>query len=173
MNVLLSLTVILSLSVVSAKRIHLVPGDLINIQLLEKLQSEKRWTSYIDELVSNIPDTNTLESMYANLSIAVAVALHWCSIPRSYLGVYQNASVNTPMIARYNVSDWLPCGVIMLQYHTYPTTDHRTVFTVQVNQQFFIKTSILESDLTTLSMDMKQPTYLPIAQHMAFIRGNC
>ena len=175
MNVILTLTVIAYFSIVNGQNKHvqhLVPSDLINIKLLAEQYSDKSWTIYIDELISNIPDAKTLESMYKNLSIAVAVAKHWCSIPSSYIGVYQNASVTTPMIARYNVSDWAPCGVIMLQYHTYPTTDHKTVFIIQVNQQFFIKTSILESYLKTLGMDMKQPTYVPVDPYNTFSTGN-
>ena len=144
---------------------------MVNLQLLDELQSDKNWTIYIDELISNIPDTNTLESIYENLTIAVAVAKHWCSIPSSYIGVHQNASVNTPMIARNNVSDWLPCGVIMLQYHTYPNTDHKTVFTIQVIQQFFINVSFLESDLKASMMDWTQPTYMPNVEDGKFLEG--
>ena len=165
------LIIILYLGVVIGNRIHLVPGDLINIQLLEELHREKSWTIYIDELISNFPDTNTLESIYKNLSTAVALAKDWCSFSNSYIGAYQDASVNTPMIARYNVTDWLPCGVIIVQYHKNPTTVYRTVFIVQVNQQFFINASILESDLKTSSIDWKQPTYMPNGENGIFLEG--
>ena len=140
--------------------IQLLPDDLVNLELLEKLQSNKNWTNYIDKLISNIPSSNYLASMYKNLIITVGVAKHWCSIPNSYIGAYQNASVNTPMISRYNVSDWLPCGVIILQYYKYPTTEVKTVYAIQVNQQFHINVSVVESELKNLWMDWTQPTYL-------------
>ena len=149
------------------KYIHLLSADQINLELLEKLQNNKSWINYIDELISNIPDTyNSLESMYKNLFITVGLAKHWCSIPNSYIGAYQNASVNTPMISRYNVSDWLPCGVIILQYHRYPTTEVRTVYAIQVNQQFHINVSMVESELKNLWMDWTQPTYISVRELM-------
>ena len=159
------------MGVVNGNRIHLVPGDLVSAKLLKKLHLEKSWTIYTDELISNFPDTNTLESMYKNLSITVALAKDWCSFPSSYVGAYQNASVNSPMIVRHNVSDWLPCGVIVVQYHSYPTTGHRSVFIVQVNQKFFINASFLENDLKTSIMDWKQPTYMPNVERGLFLEG--
>ena len=140
--------------------IHLLPDDLVNLELLETLQSNKNWTNYIDELLSNIPSSNSMESMYKNLPITVGLAKHWCSIPNSYIGAYQNASANTPMIAGYNVSDWVPCGVIILQYHRYPTTEVKTVYVIQANEQFHINMSVVESELKNVWMDWTQPTYM-------------
>ena len=160
MNAIFILVIILYLSTATILDIQLLPGDLVNLKLLEKLQSDKNWTNYIDELVSNIPSSNSLESMYNSLFITVGVARHWCSIPNSYIGAYQNASVNTPMIARDNVRDWLPCGVIILQYHRYPTTEVKTVYAIQVNQQFHINMSVVESELKNVWMDWTQPTYM-------------
>ena len=64
------------------------------------------------------------------------------------------------MIVRDNVSDWVPCGVIILQYHRYPTTEVKTVYAIQVNKQFHINMSVVESELKNVWMDWTQPTYM-------------
>ena len=111
-------------------------------------------------LVSDIPYSYTLESMYRYLPTTTSLAKDWCSIPGSYIGAFQNVSVNT-VIAQYNVSDWLPCGGIVLHYHQSAESiiTNNTYFKIQVNKQFYVNLSVIESHLENLNMDWHQPTY--------------
>ena len=167
------LSIILCFTVKSGKGIYLVPDYLVNLQLIENLHMNKSWTIYIDQLISTFPQANTLDTMYMNLSRTVALARHWCSIPSFYIGVYQNMSMNSSLVARHNVSDWVPCGVLVLQYHMYPDDAHQTLYSIQVHQQFYINMSIVESDFRRLWTDWTQPTYISSSVELIeYLMGN-
>ena len=167
------LSIILCLTVKGGKGIYLVPDYLINLQLIEDLHMNKSWTIYIDQLISTFPEANTLDMMYMDLSTTVALAKHWCGIPSSYIGVYQNTSRNISLVARLNVSNWAPCGVVILQYHMYPDVPHQTLYTIQVHQQFYINLSIVESEFRRLWTDWTQPTYISSSVELIeYLMGN-
>ena len=65
---------IFCLSVVSGYKISLLPGDQVNLKLLEELFNDKNWTIFIDELMSNITKAKTMELMYQRLAAGVSVA---------------------------------------------------------------------------------------------------
>ena len=138
--------VVLCMSIVTGKQKYLINSKHINSKLLEELYNEKIWTANIDKLLTNIPITNTQESMYTKFTLTISLAKHWCSIPQSYIGKFQNVSLNT-MIAHHNVSDWLPCGVIVHQYYLYANIKSRTNFFIEVNKHFHINVSVIESHL--------------------------
>ena len=106
-----------------------------------------------------------------NLSTTVALARHWCGIPSSYIGVYQNTLMNSSIVARHNVSDWVPYGVIALQYRMYPIIAHQAVYSIQVHQRFHINVSIVENELKKMWTDWTQPTYSPRAEVLKILAG--
>ena len=169
------LSIILCLTVQNGRGVYLVPDYLLNLQLIEDLHTNKSWTNYIDKLISTFPEASTLDTMYMNLFATVALAKHWCGIPSYYIGVYQNTSRDTSMVSRNNVSDWSPCGVIILQYHIYPDVSHQTLYSIQVHHQFHINVSITESEFTRLWTDWTQPTYMSRAEIHNILMGkiNC
>ena len=135
---------------VSESKEYLIRGDLINTQLFKKSAATKNWTTYIDALLLDIPNTKNLEETYDQIYADVTLAKHCCSIPDSTLGTYQNIPRNTKTTVRSNATIWLPCGVIVYQYYFDPSVRFKDVYNLQVNEQFYLDVSIIEKQMRDL-----------------------
>ena len=146
---------------VSGSKEYLVRGDLINTQLFEKSAATKNWTTYIDALLLDVPNTANLEETFDRIYADVTLAKQWCSIPDSTLGTYQNIPRNTKTTVRSNTTIWLPCGVIAYQYYFDPSVRFIDIYNLQVNEQFYLNVSIIERQMRDLYFRWRHPATVP------------
>ena len=142
----------LALVSVNGKKQYLVREDMTNIEYLATYLDAKPWTRYIDELLTRMGYISNIEAVLAHLLPPTCSADEWCNIPDYYLGRYNYSMVNTRTTLLYNISQWLPCGVVFTQKYISPTTPEDTI-NIKVNAQLHINVTFIEIHMDSIVLE--------------------
>ena len=159
---LLSILVMLALLPVQGKHRHLVREDQTDMGFLATYNDSKPWTIYIDELLYRMRDITNIEGVLIYLLRTAITAEHWCKIPVSYVGLYNYTSGNTRNTFLANISDWLPCGVLVVQKFPSPVIQEKIII-IQVNVQLHINLTLTELHTDSIVRDMDNDIVLHIS----------
>ena len=104
---------------VNGRKVYIAREDMINFTLLDSGMDAKPWTIYIDELlyIYDTSDITTIEAVLNKMHHWTELAMYWCNIPDSYIGLYKYNSELAVTIKRDNISKFLPCGSIVDQFY--------------------------------------------------------
>ena len=147
--------VIVSLHGVQGKKQFLVRQDKLNTDFLNPYIDSAPWTIYIDEILCRLGDIRSIGSVLVHLLSTTVSVEQWCTIPASYAGLYNHSSPNSMEIIRYNISDWLPCGVHVTQKYISSTTREATI-NIHVNDQLHINITFIEIHIDSICTSNRQ-----------------
>ena len=124
---------------------------MLNI-ILKTYNNSKPWTVYIDEILYRLENIRSLGSVLAPLLRATTSAKQWCSISASHAGLFNHSSENSMNTIRNNISEWLPCGVHVIQKYISSTTREATI-TIHVNHQLHINVTFIEINIDSIVLE--------------------
>ena len=152
----LCICLLLALDVSANTTRYLVREDMSNIDYLMSYNIAPQWIIYIDELLhtSILEKNSNIEAVLVSLLHISVAAEHWCTIPKSYMGLYNHSSENTNTIQHFNISRWLPCGVLVNQKYVDPFSEEKAI-TIHVNSQLHINVTFLEINIDSIVMEAK------------------
>ena len=165
---LLSIYTTLALMSVNGTKQYLVREDMTDITYLSTHNDTKPWTVYIDQFLHAMGSLRCIESVICHLLRSVTSAEHWCRIPDSYVGSYNYSLENTLRTQRYNITKWLPCGVLVSQ--KYISTDIQDeVVIIHVNPQLHFNVTFVELHTDSIAQEIKDHNYM---LYLDSYRGN-
>ena len=151
---------------VDGKRQYLVSEDMTDIEYLATYLDAKPWKSYIDELLSRRGDISNIEAVLIYLLHTTVAADEWCRIPYSYIGLYNYSTENTKTTLLSNISQWLPCGVVVTQKYISPSTPEDTI-NIKVNAQLHINVTFIELHMDSIILEADNPFFLERGNHFS------
>ena len=134
------------------RRQYLLKEDMLNIIYLKTNTDSKPWTAYIDELLHRLKNVRSPGSVLVPLLRSTTSALQWCSIPAWHAGLFNHSSGNSINTIRNNISEWLPCGVNVIQKYISSTTGEATI-TIHVNHQLHINVTFIEINIDSIVLE--------------------
>ena len=167
----LTILAIVSIHGAQGKHQFLVREDKLNTDFLNPYIDSKPWTIYIDELLCRLRDIRSIESVLNHLLSRIVSAEQWCTIPASYAGLYNHSSGNSMETIRYNISEWLPCGVHVIQKYISSTTREATL-DIHVNELLHINITFIEMHIDTIAFNTDNDLLPPIKRQCNFIKKN-
>ena len=167
-----AILVIVSIHRAQGRQQFLVREDRLNIDLLHPYIVPKPWTIYIDELLCRLGDIISIESLWVHLLSTTVSVEQWCTIPASYAGLYNHSSGNSMETIRNNISEWLPCGVHVIQKYISSTTREATI-NIHVNELLHINITFIEMHIDTIALNTDNDLLLPTTKRQCnFIKKN-
>ena len=160
---LLSILGVLLVMSVQGNRRYLVREDQTDMGFLSTYNDSKPWTIYIDEILYRMRDITNIEGILIHLLRTAITAEHWCKVPDTQVGLYNYTSKNTRNTLLANISDWLPCGVLVIQKFPSPTTEEKTI-TIQVNVQLHINLTLTELHTESIVRDAENDIILHLSE---------
>ena len=142
----------LTLLFVNGKKQYLVREDMTNIEFLATYLDSKPWISYIDELLSRLGSISNTEAVLVHLLRASVSVEEWCNIPDPYVGWYNYSTENTRTTLQSNISQWLPCGVVVKQKYISSTSREDTI-NIKVNAQLHINVTFIEIHIDSIVLE--------------------
>ena len=163
--------VIVSIHGAQGKKQFLVREDKLNTVFLNSYINSTPWTIYIDELLFRLGDIRSIGSVLNHLLSTTVSAEQWCTIPASYAGLYNHSSGNSMETIRYNISEWLPCGVHVIQKYISSTTREASI-NIHVNQLLHINITFIEMHIDTIALNTDNDFLLPLMRQCNVIKKN-
>ena len=150
------------LACASGKRQYLVREDMTNMEYIQTYNDSKPWTPYIDELLRTMVNIRNMDAVIIRLLRNSVSAEQWCMIPDSYLMAYNYSSAHGKTTELFNISQWLPCGVLVIQKYLNPTVQESTI-TIHVNAELHINVTIQELHIESFVTETKDKRLLDLS----------
>ena len=141
---------------VNGRRKYLVREDMTNIEFLTNYFDSKPRINYIDELLYRMGEFSSIQAVLVHLLSTTITAEEWCRIPDFYMGRYNYSTENTRTTLQSNISEWLPCGVVVKQKYISPTTPEDTI-NIKVNAQLHINVTFIEFHMDSIVHEEDNP----------------
>ena len=146
---------VLTLLSANGKEQYLVREDNVDIGFFTSYFDSKTWITYIDELLYETGDIKNMEVVLGHLLRHVASAEQWCRISDSYRRLYNHNLKNKLRTQRYNITQWIPCGVFISQKYISPIIQE-DIITILVNAQLHINVTFMDISIDT---NVLEPDY--------------